>query len=222
MKIIGHRGAKGLAPENTIASLLKALEHGVDEIEFDVRITKDGVVILQHDQALHDPGGAELTVSAHTFEELKAHKSDLATLDEAINAVNGRVPLLVEVKPGVSTPPIVSVIETALEGSLKDTDLLLGSFSQQILLELHEALPTIQKVVIEPWSGVRAVHRARKVGTKRLNMNQRWLWRGFIKPMQKSGWELYPYTLNSVSKAKKWQRYGLSGIITDYPDRFEK
>jgi len=73
MKIIGHRGARGLAPENTIASLMKAIEHHVDEIECDVRVTKDQVAVLMHNGHLIDQSGTKLAISQHSYAELLAH-----------------------------------------------------------------------------------------------------------------------------------------------------
>lgn len=221
MKIIGHRGAKGLAPENTLASFEKALEHGVDEIELDVRVSRDGIAIIQHDPSLHDPAGNHLEVAKTTYQELLAHKPTLLTFEGAIRAIDRRVPVLVEVKPAVRTAPVIAVIKQLQKDGWQNQDFLLGSFSFPILKELHLALPAITKVVIERWSGVRASYRARRLGTKRLNMQQRWLWSGFIASMTRAGYELAPYTLNDSAKAKRWARYGLSAVITDFPDRYQ-
>jgi glycerophosphoryl diester phosphodiesterase len=109
----------------------------------------------------------------------------------------------------------------ALRSGFKPIDMRLGSFSQKILSALHAEFPDITKVVIESWSGVRAGYRARQLGTKRIAMNQRWLWWGFVGPVSKSGWQLTPYTVNTVKQAKGWQKLGLYGIVTDFPDRFE-
>ena len=222
MKVIGHRGAKGLAPENTLAAFTKALEHGVDEIEFDVRVTKDGVVVVQHDPQLHDPSGNHLTVAKTNFDELVQHKPDLVTFEAALRHINKRVPALVEVKPGVDTKPIIADVRKLRADGWQDRDILFGSFSQSVLRLLHKALPTVPTVIIENWSGIHATMRARELGTKRLNMNQAWLWPGFIKCMQMMGYELAPYTLNNPAKAQRLARYGIETVITDYPDRFQK
>jgi glycerophosphoryl diester phosphodiesterase len=223
MKIIGHRGARGLAPENTIASLQKGLEHHVDELEFDLRVTKDDIVILSHDHELHDASGTALEIAAHTYEELKAHKPDLATFQEILDYVDTKCHLYIEVKPGVATAPIVNIIRQYLKSDTYSAeDLSLGSFSQKILRELHKELPEIQKVVIESWSGVRARWRTRELGTKQLCMNKRWLWSGFIAAVHRSGYDLYAYTLNDPKKARRWAKHGLAGVVTDFPDRFER
>jgi glycerophosphoryl diester phosphodiesterase len=222
MKIIGHRGARGLAPENTIASLRKALAHHVDELEFDLRVTRDDIVVLHHDPYLTDPNGQRRIIAKHSYKELLAHKPDLATFEEVLETIGHPVILHIEVKRRVPVKPIVTILEKYLANGWKSGFFLLGSKSQQTLLQLHAALPTIQKVVIEPWSGVRATRRANQVGTRRLNMNQLWLWRGFIEPMAHHGWQLSAYPLNDPKKATRWGKYGLHGVITDYPDRFEK
>ncbi len=221
LKIIGHRGARGLAPENTIASLLKAIEHNVDEIECDVHVTKDHVAVLSHDDHLIDHAGNKIAVLQHTLAELREHKPDLARMDDAILAVNRAVPIQFEIKPTVVIHPAVIVIKHFLATGWEPTDFLIGSFSWPTLLAAERELPAIQKVIIERWSGLRAISRARRLGTKRLSMNETWLWSGFVRSVAARGYELSPYTINQPSRARKLAKYGLSGVITDFPDRFE-
>ncbi len=222
MKVIGHRGARGLAPENTIEGLEKGLEHHVDELEIDLRVTKDGAVVLHHDRNLTDPDGKRHLISEHTYKELAAHKKDLPTLDAVLDSIGHKVPLYIELKHGEPTQPVIGILRRRLSGGWKPEHLLLGSKSQKILRELHKSLPEIEKIVIEPLSGIRAARRARQVDTKHLSMQQLWLWWGFIWMMKRRGWQLYGYAINDPEKARKWERWGLAGVITDYPDRFEK
>jgi glycerophosphoryl diester phosphodiesterase len=217
MIIIGHRGARGLAPENTIAGLRKALEHHVGEIEFDVRVTKDNKVVLLHDAETSDVSGTKMSVKDTPYKLLKKHKPDLTTLAEAFDFVGNRVHLLIEVKPDEPVAPIAKVIIEYLENDrFSTTDISLGSFSQKTLRELHDALPDVEKVVIERWSGVIAHFRARQVDTKRLNMKHLWLWSGFLKSMHRRGYQIAPYTLNDPIKARKWQPY-LTVLLPTFP-----
>ena len=221
MKIVGHRGAKGLAPENTIASFEKALEHGVDEIECDVRITKDDVAVLVHDSHLHDASGAELLVRQHTLQELREHRPDLTTLEDALRTVNRKAPVMIELKPHEETQPVVKVITKLLHEGWQPKDFSFVSFDFVILKELQQKLPEIELVVDEMWSGVRASYRARKLGTKRINMFSWWLWSGFVHAMSRN-YQLSAFPLNNPQKARRWAKAGLTGVITDYPDKFEK
>lgn len=225
MKIIGHRGARGLAPENTIAGLQKALQHlrpDIDQIEFDVRVTKDTIPILHHDARLVDPDGQKHLIRNYTFQELKQHKPDLTTLSEALDTIGARVTVYIEVKPDESVTPITKLLRHTYVGKKYAADqILLASKSQKTLLALHKELSAIPKIVIEPWSGMRATYRARQVNTKFISMNQRWLWSGFIQVVNRRGYKLYAYTLNDPIKAKKWSRAGLYAVVTDYPHLYE-
>lgn len=215
MKIIGHRGARGLAPENTIAALSKGLEHGADELEIDVRVTRDGIPVLHHDARIQS-GNQKVSIVAYMLAELREHKPDLVTLDEALKFVANRAPVNTEVKPGEPVEPIAGVLRAHTSSAI-----LLSSKSQQTLLALHHELPSLPTAVIEKWSGVRGAWRARELGTKRLHMRSWWLWSGFLKSMHRRGYQIIPYTINDPAKLAKWKPY-LYGVITDYPNRFKK
>lgn len=220
MRIIGHRGAKGLAPENTAESFQKALAYKVDEIEFDVRVTKDGVPVVIHDAKVEINGTTKI-VRDQTFKELRAFYPCLLTLDELLLQLKNTSQLLIEIKPNEPLKPVLDAVANAVTNGQKESLLSFASFDFKTLTALRTALPNTELVVNERWSGVRASHRARKVGTKRLSMNQRWLWSGFIRSMSKGGYQLGAYPLNDVAKAHRWAKYGLAAVITDYPDRFK-
>ncbi len=220
MKLVGHRGAKGLAPENTIRSIQKALEYGVDEVEIDVRVTSDNVPILYHNRSVSTNDGQRFKISNCKYEDLKKYKHDITTLDEAISTVHGKSKLCIEVKPRVNIAPIVKLIHSRLETDCNNSDLQLASFSFKILKDFKEKLPQVELVVIESWSGVRAGYRARYLNAEHISLNQRWLWSGYLKLASKHDGKIYAYTLNNPKKAKRLESSGLAGVITDYPDRY--
>lgn len=220
MQIIGHRGAKGLAPENTLASFHKALDHHVDQLEFDLRLTRDQVIVVHHDPYLTDPSGARLPLKEHDYAALKQHKADLLTFDELLADLAPSVHLLVEIKPQEPTVAIIARLRQELTDGRPASSISICSFDQAILRAVHAALPELEMVVIERWSGVRASWRARQLGTRRLSMNARWLWRGFLRAMHARGYQISPYTMNDPRRVARWQPY-LYGVITDFPDRFE-
>jgi glycerophosphoryl diester phosphodiesterase len=221
MIIIGHRGARGLAPENTLASFYKAIEHKVAMIEFDVRVTKDKVPVLHHDDAIRLNGTTAL-ISSNSLHELQQIKPDLATLSDGMHAIGARAKVYVEVKPNEDIEPIVTVLKGFIGGTYVPEDVYLASKDQGTLLALHDALPQQPTIVIESWSGVRGSRRARQLDTKHIAMNQLWLWSGFIQAFKRNGYNLYAYTLNNAGKSQRWEKAGLAGVITDFPDRFKK
>lgn len=219
MKIIGHRGARGLELENTIPSFERAIELGVDMIELDARVTSDGVSVLAHDPRIDG-----VAVATTPITDLR-----ITSLYDALLAINRRVPVYVEIKPGVAAEPVFAVIAKLLGNGWQPEDFLFGSFDPRILRKARSALPDIERIVIEKWSAVRAVHRARAVGAQRIVMSDRWLWSGVIRSLTRAGFALYSYpqskydqaVSNNPRRAAKWAEHGLTGVVTDYPDRFK-
>lgn len=222
MIIIGHRGAKGLAPENTLTALLKGIEHGVDELEFDVRVTSDGIPVLAHNAELHDASGTGLEVAETPYKTLLRHSPDLTRFDAVFDAVSTQAALYIEIKRDAALQPIAKVLYAQLESGYPASNIRIASFEYQVLAHMHELFPNVTIVVLERWSGVRATYRARKFHTKRIAMNHTWLWWGFIQSVSSHGYQLTPYTLNDPALAKRWQKHGMYGLVTDYPDMFAK
>lgn len=218
MRIIGHRGARGLAPENTLASIEKVLQYPVDMIEIDVRTTRDGKAVLSHDE--HIKGTHILTT---THRKLKKLDGELTTLEDALKLVPLNMVVNLEVKPHARAAHIVAAIKRSLEQTGRKPEMLLfSSFDFGLLQKLHAKLPDIPVAILERFSGIRAAHRARKLGVKRLHFSAHALWSLYIRAATSRGYEVYAYTINKPEKAAKWKRYGLAGIFTDYPDRFLK
>lgn len=220
MKIIGHRGAQGLAPENTIAGLDAALAHNVDEIEVDIRVTSDNVAVLEHDDSLTGDDGKKYEVSEYPLAELRKLKADLPTLEAAITHVNKRTILHIEVKPNEKPEPVIAVIASFLAKGWDPALFIIGARDIDILQAFQKALPEVPLTIINAWSGVIATHRARKLGTKRISMNEHVMYPWFIKSMSKRGWLLSGYTMDDPKRARKWAKAGLYAVITDHPERF--
>jgi glycerophosphoryl diester phosphodiesterase len=220
MLIIGHRGARGLAPENTLAALDAGIKAHADMIEIDVRVTSDKKVVLSHDPYILDSVCKKIFIADTAFNDLQSIKKDMFALEAALQFINRRVKVIIEVKPAVDIEPIVACMEHCLSSGWLESDIILSSFDFKLLQKLHEIFPKIPIAILEKWSGVRAGHRARKLGTKLINMNERWLWSGFVSSVTKRGYKLSAYTLNNVKKAHRLEKHGLYGCITDFPDRF--
>lgn len=100
MKIISHRGAAGLAPENTLLGIKVAREHKVEYIEIDLQATKDGKLVLFHDESFKAKTGKQISINGHTLSEIrKAHTSShkIPTLKDAFKAAKN-IPLLIDCK----------------------------------------------------------------------------------------------------------------------------
>ena len=190
-------------------------------IEVDVRVTADGVPVLSHDKHQTTSAGNRVYIKRNAYPDLQKSLPELATLKDALKTIGSNTAAYLEIKRGEPVEPIVEVIRAYL-AKKSGADLRLASKSQKTLQQLSAALPGLPLIVIEPWSGVRATWRARRLNTHTISMNQRFLWAGFIRILSKHGYILYAYTLNDPDKATKWQQYGLAGVVTDFPDRYTK
>jgi len=222
MKIIGHRGAKGLSSENTLSSINKALHHHVDLVELDLRVTKDDQVILHHDKFLKLENGKRYLIKDYPLAKLMEIKPDLISLTSALNKISKDTRFILEVKPREDTALIAATIKKLVPSGWHEHSFIIGSKSQNSLRQLDKLLPGSKMAIIEPWFGLRAYLRAKELKSNLIVMNQRNIWYGLIKASRFAGLELYAYTLNNPRKAKLWQKWGLSGVITDFPDLYEQ
>lgn len=162
--IIAHKGASGLAPENTMAAFQKALDLGVDQIELDVRHTKDGEIVVFHDQRLdriaRDTLGNQITGDMHeyTLAELKqldvgswydSHYSDqrIPTLKEVLDFIDGKCKVLIEIKH--MNHPLYhdfakKLVEIILGEKNGEDWIILQSYEPRYLDEVHELDPLIE------------------------------------------------------------------------------
>src|SRR5688572_11377286 len=129
MKIlnIGHRGAKGHLPENTLASFQKAIDLGVDGIELDVHLSKDGEILVIHDETIDRTTNGKAIVKQHSLDVLKTyridHQFEIPTLAEVFDLVNRKCLVNVELKVGETAKPVVDLIEKyVLEKGWEYTD----------------------------------------------------------------------------------------------------
>lgn len=222
--IVGHRGAKGLALENTAASVEAAIEYGVDQVEVDLRVSKDGRVVLLHDENAVARNSEIVHPAEHLYHELLEYFPDLLTLDELLPLVNHRCRIMLECKVIEAVEPTVAILQRFLEQNWKPSEFLFASFKYNILKKFQGLMPEIELVVLDNWSAVRATHRARRLKTPYLSMDQRYLWWGVIRSLSRR-YKLFCYPNHKFvhikhAKPGKWLKYGLYGVITDYPNFF--
>jgi len=226
--IVGHRGAKGLAQENTIAGFEKAMEYDIDMIEFDIRQTKDDVLIVIH-KHLRTPDGQSFVVRQTNFKDLLKYDPDIPTAEQVIQAVNRRVRLMVEIKRDVDPAPVAELIKGFLKKGWQPEDFMFNSDSYPILAYMQHELPQVERLIQGRWSGVRVTRLARKLETPYILLDQRYLWWGFVRAVSSRGFKLFTYTFPwhdkepyNHHKAIRWLKDGIYGIVTDYPDHYAK
>ncbi len=222
MLIIGHRGASGLAHENTLEALAAGKEAGCDILHIDVRLTRDGVPVLCHDPTLKRTHDIDKSISQLRLTELEALTQDkpVPTLESILDRYFGRILLLVELRSRGSAQRVIELL-TARCGSSKKrwNNVVLASYkpSDLLLLRKHSAeVPLALLHDNNPFTYI-AYQRTLDLtaaGFHRLHTN-----RLAHEIAKKAGIFTFTYTVNRPDAAKRMENQGYDGVITSYPDR---
>ena len=144
IRVVGHRGAAGLEPENTLPSIEKAIELGVDQIEVDARVTKDGRLVVIHDETVDRTTNGHGYVKYLTFDELrKLDAGDgerIPTLREVLEHTKGKVILQIELKVKEAAEPVVNLVEE-MDAVV---NVVITSFMHELLEKVHQLNPNIR------------------------------------------------------------------------------
>ena len=232
---IAHRGASGNFPENTRVAFEKAIEARVDMIEFDCQLTKDGHVVVFHDERLDRTARAKGEVKNHTLAELKkldigewrkrAHKGErILTLEEVLDVVGQRVKLCLDIKQFPESP---QGIELKLLFILSHYDYLdravLSSFDYRCLDRVRELAPEARLGVIFGSGGAQDPFvAARRLTAASILVQKELATREFLQLAWDEGLDVYVWTVNEVREMEKFASVGVQGIISDFPERFWK
>jgi glycerophosphoryl diester phosphodiesterase len=233
---IGHRGAAGEAPENTMASFDLAWRQGVDGIEFDVQLSSDGVPVVIHDARLHRTSSGSGWVHEHRASVLRRLDAGswfnrryrlrareryagarIPLLAEALQWVKARRCLaFVEIKdyrPGVAAKVLQEIERADLWHSVRVVSFDLPSLQQ--MRELSEQA----RLGLDFSGRLLPVRRALTLGADALLPHWAIASRGLIRRAHRQGLQVIPWTVNYPLHMRAKILDGVDGIITNYPAR---
>jgi glycerophosphoryl diester phosphodiesterase len=233
--IIGHRGARGLAPENTLAGLRAAFAHGVFYVEIDAKLTADGVVIVMHDETLDRTTNGRGRVAEtpyeviHTLNAAQAFPNHppeppptLAAALELVQSVGGGINI--EIKPclGRERETAAAVIDVVRKTWHLPTLPLLSSFQRPSLEACRDLAPELPRGYLSEDSYEDWVAEAKALGCVTLNLYWKCMNSKLLPQLVTSGLPLILWTVN-LSLAAKWLlNAGATSVITDYPDQIRR
>lgn len=222
MLIIAHRGASGNKPENTIASFIKAIEMEAKMIEFDVHVCKSGEVVVIHDFDIDRTTNGKGFVSELTLEALKKFNAgegeEIPTLDETLNAINGKSMVNIEIKGKNSYTIVSETIKSQIKSSIwKQSDFLVSSFDHKQLLKFHKLLPEIKIGVLFEKVPDNFHEIANKLNAYSINANFEFLTKEMVNKIHLQGYKIYAYTVNSEENKIKMADLNVDGIFSDFP-----
>jgi glycerophosphoryl diester phosphodiesterase len=226
--ITGHRGAGGLMAENSLAAIRKGVAIGCNRIEIDVHQTADSVVVVMHDDNINRTTNGKGKIKSMTYRELlqftlKPLQQDdtalqkIPTLEEAMDAVNGKAVLLIELKEGSAYyPGIEERVVNLIKQKKASGWCMIHSFSDTILNKVHALAPDLplhKLLLTSLFYNPDKMPFIREVSVYRGGFSQ-----PFIDKVHKAGKKINIWTVNNKDDMQYLMHLGVDGIITDYPD----
>lgn len=221
MLIIGHRGAAGLAPENSLAALRAGMKAGADILEFDIRLTKDKVPVLTHDFHTLRTHRDTSIISRHTLAELQARTEPhpIVPLRDVLNEFFGKILLNIELKGRGTAAITVQLIKDEYIKKPSDWDcVLFASFRGSELTTIRKSSAKANLALLHtenPFIFI-AYHRTLRltaVGFHRLYVN-----RFALEIARRAGIFTYAYTVNRPRSVTILADKGIDGVVTDHPE----
>jgi glycerophosphoryl diester phosphodiesterase len=238
--VIGHRGNRAHAPENTLESFLEAVALGADALEFDLRVSRDGQLVVFHDPTLERTSDGRGPVEQHSVAELKRVDAGakftrdggrsfpwrgrgvtVSTFDEIVDALPRSLPLIIELK----TPAATEALRRAVRRHGLAARIIVAAFDPNATRPLRGAgfaLGASTPDVVALLPSALLHRRARPRQVQALCIPQRW--HGLPVPiaalartLRGSGAVLHVWTVNEPAEALLLWRCGVQGIISDDP-----
>ncbi|MFG1810789.1 glycerophosphodiester phosphodiesterase [Streptomyces sp. NPDC049040] len=212
---VGHRGVMGVEPENTLRSFRRAEQAGLDQIELDLHLSKDGALVV-----MHDPDVDRTTDGSGQIRDLTL--AEIRTLDAGLGE---RVPVFEEVLDAVSRPIQAEIKDAAAARALADTLRERGetervsvlSFHDEALAEIHALLPDVRTVLVASDLGPEIVSRAQAVGARLVSLDLTRLNLDVVRRCQAAGIAVMAWTVNTAQDWALARALRLDGAATDLP-----
>ncbi|MFG2958057.1 glycerophosphodiester phosphodiesterase [Streptomyces sp. NPDC048291] len=213
---IGHRGVMGVEPENTLRSFVAAQQAGLDLIELDLHLSKDGALVVMHDAEVDRTTDGTGPIAEKTLEELRG-----------LDAGRGeRVPVFEEVLDAVRSPLQAEIKDVAAARALAEVmqrrDLVsrveVSSFHDEAVAEIARLVPGVRTALIASRYGTDVVERAQEAGAATLCLNIRRLTLEVVEHARKADLRVIGWVVNTQDDLRLVRALQLDGATTDYPE----
>jgi glycerophosphoryl diester phosphodiesterase len=223
MQVWGHRGAAGLKPENTLASIAHALHLGVDGIEIDVRAHGDSLIVM-HDETLDRTTTGHGHHARYTLTQLRSFDAGdgerIPLLSEVLAVVRERTRLNVEVKSVGIAGAVLTELEQATRGCAAwRRQILVSAFDPATSAELAAGRGTMAFGLLYEEPFAQALSRARDLRARSLHMSLALLDANDVRTAQNAGLKVFVYTANTPDDYGRCLAAGVDAVFSDFPDR---
>ncbi len=216
---IGHRGAHGHAPENTLAAIERGIALHAHLVEFDVRATRDGQLVLLHDATLDRTTNGHGPIAHHLWNDVKRFTGydgqPLPLLADALRTGSGRTGVLIEIKAeGIAKQTCRTVQEVQFSGPV-----IYASFLHDELLAVRREEPQAQTMALIEAIPVNRTAFAKDAQATHVGIPFETLTPSFLKALHDHSLRVFVYTVNEPADIQTAKAMGIDGIVSDYPDR---
>lgn len=230
MRIIGHRGARGEAPENTLGGFQYIQDIGIRAVEFDVRQLKDNALIIMHDddfvrttgqqKHLYECNRDDISQYNHAVTWSEWNKVEATPLfDQTLKVIHNFDHIEVEVK-AVTNETQAETITQELQQQLKgfEHSAIITSFDPKIHTALQQQNSNFKRgLLIEDTRGAQAIEDALALGCCQIGWMNKLATDELIQATHDAKLNISVWTVNEPERAKKLRDLGVQGLITDYP-----
>lgn len=221
---IGHRGAMGYAPENTLKSFKKALEFDIDAVELDVYVCKSGELVVIHDDKVDRTTNGTGYVIEKTFDELReldaGQNEKIPLLSEVLDVIDKKVKINIELKGANTAKPVNDLIGDYVKNKgWKYEHFLISSFNHYELKQFNEINPNIEIGASITGIPIGFADFAEKVNAKYVNLCIEFINQEFVDDAHNRGMKVYVWTVNDLDDIDRMKALGIDGIFSNFPDR---
>lgn len=221
---IGHRGAKGHKPENTLVGFQKAIDLHVNRIELDVHLSADNELMVIHDETVDRTTDGKGFVSEFSLPELKRFLIDkehhIPTLAEVLNLIDQKCDINIELKSFETADKVVKLIEKYVSKKKWNyNQFVVSSFDWNALQEVAFSNSAIPIGVLTETDLDLALAFAKFIQAKSIHPHFHLLTKENTAQLQEKGFQVFPWTVNETEDIKKIKTFNVDGIISDFPDR---
>ncbi len=219
---IAHRGAMGHAPENTLASVKKAIELGASCIEIDAYYVDKHLVVF-HDDRLERTSNGTGYLSDYSFSDLRkmdvGNGEQIPTLEEVCKLIDSQVCLNIELKGEATAEPVAALLAQLITNSWDKESLLVSSFRHRELLEIRELIPDIKIGALLHGLPVDDAKFAEDLGAFSVHPSLECIDRRFVDDAHARCLRVYAYGADHIDDIKKMHKLGVDGVFTGFPER---
>ena len=222
--VIGHRGAMGHEVENTLASVQKAMELGVDMIEIDVFKIKNGEIVVFHDVYLDRLTDTSGSIEDFDFQRLSQVKvaggNAIPLLSDVLNIIDKKVILNIELKGAGTAKKVDSLVRNFIDqkgGSNKD--FIISSFKWDELRTMRRLNTEIPIAILTEDDPLEGIPIAQELNAEAINPDFEKLDLAKVQKIKKAGFKIYTWTVNEPGDIEMAKSWAVDGIITNFPER---